>query len=36
MPGYGMKKKMPMKHGGKAGKCPRDGIAMKGKTRAGR
>jgi hypothetical protein len=25
-----------MKHGGKAGKCPRDGIAMKGKTRAGR
>ena len=25
-----------MKHGGKAGKCPRDGIAMRGKTRAGR
>lgn len=25
-----------MKRGGKAGKCPRDGIAMRGKTRAGR
>ena len=25
-----------MRHGGKTGKCPRDGIAMRGKTRAGR
>jgi len=27
---------MKYKHGGKTGKCPRDGIAMRGKTRAGR
>ena len=32
---YGGKVKK-MKHGGKAGKCPRDGIAMRGKTKAGR
>ena len=25
---------MKYKHGGKTGKCPRDGIAMRGKTRA--
>ena len=27
---------MKYKHGGKTGKCPRDGIAMRGKTKAGR
>ena len=31
-----IKKVKKMKHGGKAGKCPRDGIAMRGKTKAGR
>tara|TARA_Y100001937_G_scaffold48571_1_gene67696 strand:- start:2688 stop:3200 length:513 start_codon:yes stop_codon:yes gene_type:complete len=32
---YGGKVKK-MKHGGKTGKCPRDGIAIRGKTKAGR
>tara|TARA_R100000234_G_C4964491_1_gene163288 strand:+ start:64 stop:747 length:684 start_codon:yes stop_codon:yes gene_type:complete len=35
MMGGGMTVKK-MKHGGTAGKCPRDGIAMRGKTKAGR